>query len=130
MAGAASSGDERPLTQQPLQVGINLSRIGLGLALSPFAIAWQERRGTHGDDSSPERVTVVSLYPDWARLRTWPPRDVPWAEVTASMVADIPEPARVVVQHYLDHPEHREELGDRAGLRRAQKLSAGSDSTP
>lgn len=102
--------------------------IGVGLALAPLGIAWQERGfgrlGAIGQWHSTlvlddESVTVLT-----GRMGT----RVPWILMTADRVSEVPPTGRPVVQYYLDHPGHRGELGTDAGMERATSLARGGTS--
>jgi hypothetical protein len=88
-----------------------------------LGIAWQERGfgrlGVIGQWHSTlvldcESVTVLT-----GRTGT----RVPWMLMTAERVSEVPQAGGPVVQYYLDHPEHRGELGTDAGVQRAAALA-------
>lgn len=97
--------------------------LGLGLALSPIGIARQERGfgrlGTIGDWYS----TLV-LHHEFVYVHGVG-RAADWTLLTSERMSQVPEAGRRVVQYYLDHPEHRVELGTEAGVRRAVALTRG-----
>lgn len=96
--------------------------LGLLLALSPFAIWLQEKRLHPAVDD--EWDTVVTLGPEGMSLpRSTPPDLRAWNDLTDKTVAEVPERARALVQHYRDHPEDRPGIGTRSSLVRANQTS-------
>lgn len=97
--------------------------LGALLSLSPIAIWLQVKRfRPHADDG---RVAVVTLRPEAMSLADWPGHARrAWDDITDAMVAEVPEQARAVVQHYRDHPEDRAEIGTRSSLVRASGTSS------
>ncbi|MGO1285506.1 MAG: hypothetical protein ACTHUU_10345 [Brachybacterium sp.] len=95
--------------------------IGLGLALSPIGIIWQERRFAPDPD---QWSLVLMLTAKQVFVEQGPSRGrYLWDEATDDVLAGIPPSGRPVIEHYLDHPEDRHELGSRAAQRRAMRLS-------
>lgn len=98
--------------------------LGVALALSPIAIIRQERRTPRGTPGGVVERSVLSLQVEGVFIQEGPSAGVrPWDEVTAPALDSVPPTGRAVVQHYLDHPEHRSELGTPAAQRRAESLS-------
>lgn len=87
--------------------------LGLVLALTP---TWLLRRAR---DRS-----VLSLRPAGIAVREGTAAgEHRWDEISADLVAGLPPTGRTVIRHYLEHPEHRVELGTRAARRRAESIS-------
>lgn len=97
--------------------------LGVLLSLTPIAI-WLQEKGSrpHAADG---RDAVVTLRPEAMSLADWPGHARrAWGDVTDAMVAEVPEHARAVVQHYRDHPEDRAEIGTQSSLMRASGTSS------
>lgn len=97
--------------------------LGVLLSLSPIAIWFQEKRvRPHADD---RRDAVVILQPEEMSLTGWPGHARrAWDDITDAMVAEVPEQARAVVQHYREHTEDRAEIGTQSSLVRANRTSS------
>lgn len=96
---------------------------GLVMAFAPLGIWLQEKRLSPTPDHD-EWDAVVTLHPSRATLPEWPPhgpRD--WDEITDAIIAEVPEPARTLVEHYRDHPDDRAEIGSRTSYVRATRLT-------
>ncbi|GAA1666337.1 hypothetical protein GCM10010977_06110 [Citricoccus zhacaiensis] len=99
--------------------------LGLGLALSPIGIVWQERHfGRVRDRSDETWRSVLSLAPDHVFFHEGPAEGFYlWRQVTPELWASEPREVAAVVGHYLEHPEDRPELGTHPSVERALSLS-------
>ena len=87
--------------------------LGLVLALAPVRIL---RRTRHRPVLSLQPAGIVVHEGGAAGHRGWDTAPV-------HLLAGLPPTGRTVVRHYLEHPEHRVELGTLAARRRAESIS-------
>jgi hypothetical protein len=121
-----ASGSGRSRSVSPLLAFL----IGLGIALSPIAIRWQElglgpfstQRVEHWGPTLFLRPEGLYIPEEFHGREGEIFRQSPWGDVTPGLLEKVPAAARPVVQHYRDHPEHLHELGTEDAVARAGAL--------
>lgn len=89
--------------------------LGLVLALAPVWVLRRSRDRWRSVLSLQPADIVVHEGPATGRHR--------WDEASADLLAALPPTGRPVVRHYLEHPEHRPELGTPAAQERATSMA-------
>ena len=108
--------------------------LGLVLALAPIWLLrrprdrWIRQQQAPGDPPPAPAVSLLSLHPTGVIVHEGPATGRHrWDETSADLLAALPPIGRTVVRHYVEHPDHRTELGTPAGQERAESLTSPTE---